>query len=152
MLFYASYSPQRKVRTSFQKLYLKNEGLFYKLVRKTPRVVFFKGYRSPASGKEKEVDVKLAVDMVNLAYRKEYDWLYLISGDADFHHALLIAQDLGKTINIIALENRLPVRFSYRFTTYVVLFCKTKTNYKVHSKQKIKFIELDDSYLIENIT
>ncbi len=47
---------------------MKNEGLFYKSVRKMMNVKFFLGYRSKTSKKEKEVDVKLAVDVVNFAH------------------------------------------------------------------------------------
>lgn len=76
IFFYASFSPIPKKPTKKQKLYLKNEALFYKNVRKTPKVDFFKGYRSPTSGKEKEVDVKLAVDMVDMAHRNKYQKMY----------------------------------------------------------------------------
>ena len=51
--FYASYSPKPKRLSKKQKLYLKNEGLFYKSVKETKNLFFFKGYRSKTSGKEK---------------------------------------------------------------------------------------------------
>jgi len=82
--FYASYSPKPKRLNKEKRLYLKNEGLFYKSVRETENVYFFKGYRSKTSGKEKEVDVKLAVDIVDFAHRNKYQSIYLFSGDADF--------------------------------------------------------------------
>jgi len=40
--FYASYSPKSQKPTKKEKEYLKNEALFYRSVRKTPRVVFLK--------------------------------------------------------------------------------------------------------------
>ena len=70
--FYASYSPQPKNPTQKEKLYLKNEALFYRSVKQTKNTVFFTGYRSKTSGKEKEVDVKLAVDIVDFAHRNKY--------------------------------------------------------------------------------
>lgn len=85
--FYASYSPRSKSPTRREKLYLKNEALFYRSVRETKGVLFFRGYRSKTSGKEKEVDVKLAVDLVDFAHRKYYKTAYLMSGDADFMQA-----------------------------------------------------------------
>lgn len=115
--FYASYSPQ-KTGSKREKLYLKNESLFYKSVKNTPKCIFFKGYRSPTSGKEKEVDVKLAVDIVDMCHLNNYSQLFLISGDADFMHALVIAQKYNKKINIICLDNRIPQRFIYKFPTY----------------------------------
>ncbi len=139
--FYASYSPQPVKLTKKAKKYLKNEALFYRSVKKTPRTVFFKGYRSPTSGKEKEVDVKLAVDIVDFAYRNKYDDLYLLSGDADFMAAIQVAQKLAKRIVILAIQNRVPNRFSYNFPT-VVFFLTEKLNDKFFPRQKIKLVRL----------
>jgi len=148
--FYASYSPKRKKPTKKEKLYLKNEALFYKNVRKTKNVVFFKGYRSKTSGKEKEVDVKLAVDIVNLSHLGKYRNLYLFSGDADFMHALKITKGLGKKISILALENRIPNRLSYFYSTYVVVLSR-KFKRKIFPKQKIKPLFIDEKNLLEDI-
>lgn len=50
---------------------------------------------------EKGVDVKLAVDMLRLAYSNAYEIAILVSGDADFVLAIKAAQDFGKeTINV----------------------------------------------------
>jgi uncharacterized LabA/DUF88 family protein len=144
--FYTSYSPVPKKPTKKQKQYLKNEALFYKNVKRTKNVIFFKGYRSKTSGKEKEVDVKLAVDIVDFAHKNRYKALYLLSGDADFMHALKIAQKLSKKITILSLENRIPYRFSYIYQTYVFLFFKLKQ--KISPKQKIKIIKLSPNNLI----
>lgn len=148
--FYASYSPKPKRLTRKRKLYLKNEALFYRNVRKTKNVIFFKGYRSKTSGKEKEVDVKLAVDIVNLAHLRKYESLYLFSGDADFMHALKITENLGKRISILALENRIPNRLSYYYLTYVVIFGK-KVKGKIFPKQKTKPLFVDKKNLLEDI-
>jgi uncharacterized LabA/DUF88 family protein len=98
---YASYSSHNPKPTKKQQAYLKNESLFYKNVRKTDRVVFFKGYRSQTSGKEKEVDVKLAADMVHLAHLDEFDDMYLMTGDADFLQALFLIRTLHKKIHLV---------------------------------------------------
>lgn len=141
--FYASYSPKPKYVTQKEKDYLKNEALFYKTVKQAKNVIFFKGYRSPSSGKEKEVDVKLASDIVHLAHLNAYDNLFFYSADADFAHALLIAKSLEKRITILALENRLPHRFIYIFPT--VLFLFKKSNLKILKKQKIKVVKFSNS-------
>lgn len=147
MYFYASYSPKSKKPTSKQKSYLKNEALFYRNVRETRKLIFFKGYRSKTSGKEKEVDVKLAVDIVNFAHQNKYDSIYLFSGDADFMHALKIAERLSKKIYIISLiENRIPHRFSFTYQTYIFIFSKLRTALSL--KQKIKTLKLDSEELI----
>ena len=79
--FYASYSPKSKKPTKKEKLYLKNEALFYRSVKRTKNTVFFRGYRSKTSGREKEVDVRLAADLVAFAYQKKYEKLYLLLGN-----------------------------------------------------------------------
>jgi hypothetical protein len=75
--FYASYTPKSKKITKKQKRYIINEFKFYQSVKKTPKLKFFKGYRSKTSGKEKEVDVKLATDIVGYGLLNQYDTAYL---------------------------------------------------------------------------
>lgn len=140
LFFYASYSPKPKSLSKKVKQYLKNEALFYKNVKSVNNLTFFRGYRSKTSGKEKEVDVKLAVDIVNMAHKNEFTEMFLISGDADFMHSLLVAKELHKKISIISLENRIPFRFSYLFETYV--FCFNPHKLKFNKQQKIKQFKL----------
>jgi uncharacterized LabA/DUF88 family protein len=47
---------------------------------------------------EKAVDVALAVDLVMMAHRNEYDTAYLLSADGDFTPAVLAAKDMGKKV------------------------------------------------------
>jgi len=146
---YASFSPIPKRPTKKQKQHLKNEGLFFKSLRSNKKVIFFKGYRSPTSGKEKEVDVKLAVDIVDMTYRNMFDELFLLSGDADFMHALNIARNHNKPITVLALHNRIPFRFVHHFNT--IIFGKEK-NIKKHSLLKkstrIKCVDLHYNFLL----
>ncbi len=137
--FYASYSPKISKPKQKEKAYLKNEALFYRNVKSTKNLTFFKGYRSKTSGKEKEVDVKLAVDVVDLAYKNKFEKLFLCSGDADFMHAIKVAQGLKKEINILALENRIPHRFSYSYPIYLVCFQKAQ---RIRKKNKRKIKEI----------
>jgi uncharacterized LabA/DUF88 family protein len=141
--FYASYSPKPRTLTQKQKNYLVNENLFYRSVRNTPRVSFFKGYRSKTSGKEKEVDVKLAVDIVHHSHLGLYDYIYLISGDADFMHALKIAKSNRIKIVILALQNRIPQRFVYFYLTLIFFFSKKLyETVTITQQQKVKKILL----------
>jgi len=150
IFFYASFSPGGKMPDKKSKYYLKNEALFYKDVKKVGKLVFFKGYRSKTSGKEKEVDAKLAVDIVDFAHLDKYDELFLFSGDADFMHALKIAQDRKKKISILALENRVPNRFAFFYTTHVFVFDNKPKGF-FSEKQKIKRIILDKNGVIKEI-
>lgn len=47
---------------------------------------------------EKQVDVRIAVDMVGMAYRDEYDVAYLLSADGDFVPAVREVQRQGKRV------------------------------------------------------
>ena len=58
--------------------------------------------RSFASYVEKQADVWIAVDLVSMAYRDEYDVAYLLSADADYVSALREVAGIGKRV--------LPVR------------------------------------------
>lgn len=122
--FYASYSPGPKRLTKKRKLYLKNEALFYKGVRETKDVVFFKGYRSKTSGKEKEVDVKLTADLITLAFLNKYKTIFLFTGDADFLQALFVIKKFHskKGICLLCMENKLMYQGLFYFKTYVISF------------------------------
>lgn len=133
--FYASYSPKPEKPTKRQKLYLKNEALFYRNVRKTKNVVFFKGYRSKTSGKEKGIDVKLAADLVSFAFLNKYDVIYLFSGDADFLPALFVIKKFcrQKAIYLLCMENKLMYQGIFYFKTFAIIFRK-----KLMFKRKLR--------------
>lgn len=148
--FYASYSPNPKKPTKKEKLYLKNEALFYKSVKKTKNVVFFRGYRSKTSRKEKEVDVKLAVDIVDFAHRDKFSSMYLFSGDADFLQALFAIKSLGKKIFVISLQNKVLYRAAFFFLTYVVVFRKP-VKIKFLRFQRKAFIQIEEKEIIGEV-
>jgi uncharacterized LabA/DUF88 family protein len=47
---------------------------------------------------EKAVDVMLAVDLVVMAVRNEFDTAYVFSADGDFTHAVSVARNQGKKV------------------------------------------------------
>lgn len=51
---------------------------------------------------EKQVDTRIAVDLVDLAYRNQYDVAYLLSADADFIPAVEVARRLGRRVFAVA--------------------------------------------------
>ncbi len=53
---------------------------------------------APSEYREKGVDTRLSVDLVDLTHRDEYDAAYLLSADADFVPAVEVAHRLGKTV------------------------------------------------------
>lgn len=136
IFFYASYTPRPSKMSKKENLFLKNEYLFYKQVKVNPKVIFFKGYRSKTSGKEKEVDVKLSVDIVGYGLLEKYNNLYLMTGDADFLQALLFLKvhkpNIGQ--NLICFENKIMYKGLYYFPSHVVCFNKLKETVATRSK------------------
>lgn len=120
ILFYASYTPQKKSNSRFTR----NEFLFYKQVKKTPKLKFFKGYRSKTSGKEKEVDVKLSVDLVGYGLLDQYDRAYLMSGDADFLQAVLFVKKYHseKDIKLLCMANKIMYKGLYAMDSIIIDF------------------------------
>ncbi len=51
---------------------------------------------------EKAVDVQLAVDMLVMAMRDEYDAAYLLSADGDFTPAVTAAREIAKKVYVAA--------------------------------------------------
>ena len=56
-------------------------------------------------GKQKEVDVSIAIDMFRHAVDDNYDVAILISGDRDFIPAIEGVQKLGKRVEVAAFRN-----------------------------------------------
>ena len=147
--YYTSFTRRQKTMTRKLIKFTIAEAAFHKSVSKTPRLVFFKGYRSKTSGKEKEVDVKLAVDIVDFSHRNMMDEIYLFSADADYMHALLVAKRLRKKITVMSIENRLPYRYSFLFKTIVAKF--NKEEIKINKPQRIQFLEIAKDLVIRDI-
>lgn len=148
--FYATYSPKPKHLTIKIKLYLKNEAMFYQSVRRKQNLVFFQGYRSKTSGKEKEVDVKLAVDAVHLAHLDKFHSLYLLSGDADFFHVLTTVRSINKKVYVICLQNKLMKKAIFNFKTSIIVFDKKGLFNIPKTRQKIKILELNPSLITKS--
>jgi uncharacterized LabA/DUF88 family protein len=103
IFFYASYTlPTNKK----YKDTLVVEAKFYKQVIETPNLIFYKGHRSPTSGKEKGVDVHLAIDITKDAFQKKYNQAVIMSGDADFVYAVEIVRFLNIPIHALFIPNR----------------------------------------------
>jgi len=148
--FYASYSPRPKNPSTFEKKYLKNEALFYQSVKQTPKTEFFKGYRSKTSGKEKEVDVKLAVDLVDFAHRKKFSKAFLFSGDADFMQALDKVKILHLPAFVVSMNNKIMFKSLLFYTTYIIRFNNKKIDlYKI--KKKPYYLTLSKNLVVKPV-
>jgi len=58
------------------------------------------------NGKEKGVDVALAVDLLAMAYSNAYDYVIIVSGDADFINAIEEVKRFGKIVYIASFKSR----------------------------------------------
>ena len=53
---------------------------------------------------EKGVDIMLATDMLQLAWKDLYDTAIVVSGDADFAYAVKTVKDMGKFVEVACFE------------------------------------------------
>lgn len=142
--FYASY--MGKVNLKNQKLrgLVKTELSFFNQVKAAKEVYFYKGHRSPTSGKEKGVDVHLAVDIVKHVFSRECDEVIIMTGDADLVYPIEIVKKLGALTHAIFLPNRFSLGISLMADTAMVL--NYLHRFKFHKDQKkpkkLKIIEI----------
>lgn len=116
IFFYASYMNQknRSRLTDERKKLIAAEALFYREVFHTKNVTFYKGHRSPASGKEKGVDVHLSVDIVKDIFLKNCDGIVIMTGDADLIYPLEVVKLLQIQTTAVFLPNRFALEMSYK--------------------------------------
>ena len=53
---------------------------------------------------EKKIDIKIAIDIVSLAYEDAYDTAVLVSGDGDFVPVVKKVKELGKNVEVWAFK------------------------------------------------
>ena len=61
---------------------------------------------------EKGVDIMMATDVLQFAYRDLYDVAVLVSGDADFAYAMQAVKNLGKHVEVVAFPSNLSYELS----------------------------------------
>ena len=69
----------------------------------------------------KEDDIRLAVDMVKLAYNDAYDTAIIISSDGDFVPAIQAVKEIGKNVENIGFENRISYHLQQEADKFVKL-------------------------------
>ena len=94
------------------------------------------------SGQEKGVDVKLAIDIIQLTYEKQYDCALILSQDRDFEPAIILANEIAKDQNrqlrfeshyIIADSDRgIPKTIWMPIDKQTYDSCYDPTNYQGH--------------------
>lgn len=101
-----------------QELVKNQQRLFEQL--KYQKIDVIKGYLLERDSKyfEKGVDVRLAIDIVSMAYEKQYDVAYIISSDTDLIPAIRKAQNYKKEIVHVGFEHQPSLallRYASRF-------------------------------------
>jgi uncharacterized LabA/DUF88 family protein len=79
---------------------------FLEVLRKTPYLEMRLGGTKTSQGTtvEKGIDVTLATDLVDLAWRDYYDVALIVSGDADFAYAVQTVKNKGKHVEVAYFE------------------------------------------------
>ena len=123
IFFYASYIGQRNRGrlTKRRKQLIAAEALFYREVKNFKGLSFYKGHRSPTSGKEKGVDVHLSVDIVKDVLLEKCDQIVIMTGDADLIYPLEIVKMFKIPTCAIFLPNRFSLEMAYKVDKAFVL-------------------------------
>lgn len=142
LFFYASYMIPRN-DSQKEKDLLSAEADFYRQVKETSGLYFYKGHRSLTSRKEKGVDVHLAVDIVKNAFLKTCDQIAVMTGDADLIYPMEIAKNLGIKTMAFFIPSRFSLEMSYKTGRPFVLNFLNKFDAKRGKiPKKLKIIEM----------
>ena len=82
------------------QLYADQRRFLARLRATDRRISCHLGRIEPRTVNSKTVDVMLAVDMVVMAERDEFDAAYLLSADGDFTHAVGVVRSAGKRVYV----------------------------------------------------
>lgn len=144
IFFYASYMNQRNRSklTEERKKLIAAEALFYREVRNTKGLIFYRGHRSPTSGKEKGVDVHLSVDIVKDIFLDNCNQIVIMTGDADLIYPLEIVKMLRIPTHAIFLPNRFSLEMAYRVDKAFVLNFSNKFSAERKLPRQLKIVSI----------
>lgn len=114
----------------------------------TKNVTFYKGYRSPTSGKEKGVDVYLSVDIIKDIFLKRCNQIVIMTGDADLIYSLEVVKMLNIKTYAIFIPNRFSLEMTYKVDQSFVL--NFANQFKVERKlpRQLKVINIKKPRMI----
>ena len=142
IFFYASYMNQRNRSklTEERKKLIAAEALFYREVKNTQSVTFYRGHRSPTSGKEKGVDVHLSVDIVKDIFLGNCTQIVIMTGDADLIYPLEVVKMLKIPTYSIFLPNRFSLEMAYKANASIVLNFSNKFSTERKLPRQLKIV------------
>ncbi len=125
--FYASYMVKVNLRRNPQRRRLvKIEDLFYRWTKKIPGLIFYRGHRSPTSGREKGVDVHLAVDLIKDGLMGKFERAVIMTGDSDLIYPIEIIRSLGIPVHSIFIPSRFSLEIAFKTDSATVLNYRNK--------------------------
>ncbi len=146
--FYASYMNSKNHRIPKLKDLVVAEALFYREVIHTKNTMFYKGHRSPASGKEKGVDVHLSVDIVKDIFLKRCNQVVIMTGDADLIYPLEVVKLLKIPTTAVFLPNRFSLEMSYKVDKAFVLNFDNKFKVDRKTPKQLKVVAIKKPRMI----
>ena len=150
IFFYASYMNKRNRSklTEERKKFIAAEALFYREVRNTKNVTFYRGHRSSTSGKEKGVDVHLSVDIVKDIFLGNCNQIAIMTGDADLIYPLEVVKMLKIPTYAIFLPNRFSLEMAYKANSSFVLNFSNKFSTERKLPRLLKIINIKKPRMI----
>lgn len=146
--FYASYMNKKNHLTPKLRDLIAAEALFYRETLRTKNVTFFKGHRSPTSGKEKGVDVHLSVDIVKDIFLKLCDQIVIMTGDSDLIYPLEVVKFLKIPTCAIFLPNRFSLEMAYKVEKAFVLNFQNKFRLERKPPKQLKVVVIKKPRMI----
>lgn len=119
IIFCGTYMKEDGQKTTADQLIAKAQIDFFNQVKEIKKVSFYEGHFSGTSGKEKGVDVRLAVDLVLGACTNKYDEAVIMTGDADLTYAVSQAKQFKK-IHLMAFSSRFPYGMSFQVNKRII--------------------------------
>lgn len=122
---------------------LKNQQRLFEQLR-YQKIQIVKGYLLERDGKyfEKGVDVRLAVDIVAMAYEKKYDVAFVVSSDTDLIPAMQKAQGYKKEILYIGFEHQ-PSLALIRYASHSRMITRKTAERFIYKPIKIRRFDED---------
>lgn len=146
--FYASYMNKKNHLTLKLKDLIAAEALFYREVIRTKNVTFYKGHRSPTSGKEKGVDVHLSVDIIKDVFLKRCSNVVIMTGDADLIYPLEVVRFLKVPTHAVFLPNRFSLEMAYKVEKAFVLNFGNKFRIDRKPPSQLKVVDIKKPRMI----
>ena len=111
--FYGTYMRVDEEQSEVRRLMSNTQIEFFNNVRQCDKVIFIEGHFSRATGKEKGVDVKLAVDISVGAAIHWFDEAMIMTGDADLLYAVQTVKRFNRQVYMAAFASRFPFGMVY---------------------------------------